>query len=137
VDRLGDDAVAGESGCSTTLESLAVTMDPDPEWAAEEIEDANGPCRVPMPLQLRKGRARPADGDDVLALAVALDAASQLSPRRLKSRMEVVVDGRSFAATADASGSWHPARGRSRRSGFTPARQALHTRLRPGTDCYA
>lgn len=97
-------AVAMEAGYSTTLESLAVTMDPEPEWAAEAIEDAYGLCRVPMPLRVRKGRARPAGGDDILALAVALDAAAQLSPRRLKSTRKIVVEGRTFTATADASG---------------------------------
>lgn len=81
-------------------EILAVSLEPEPGWAAAAIEQALGKRVVPVPMHIKGKRPRKLDAHEMATLSALLRAASELGPsnRRARStsgvepRVEVVID---------------------------------------------
>lgn len=81
-------------------EILAVSLEPEPGWAAAAIEQALGKRVVPVPMHVKSKRPRKLDAREMATLSALLRAASELGPstRQARStsgvepRVEVVID---------------------------------------------
>lgn len=81
-------------------EILAVSLEAEPPWAAEAIEQALGRRVVPLPMHMKGRRPRKLDAREMATLTAMLRAASELRPgtrhmrgtNALLPRVEVTVD---------------------------------------------
>ncbi|HTP30426.1 MAG TPA: SEC-C domain-containing protein, partial [Anaeromyxobacteraceae bacterium] len=80
VRRMGELVDAGKFADVHKIPAVAVTIDPEPEYAVRAVKEAFGIPGVPVPMAIRKGRAQPASREDMVALAAALEAVAQLMP---------------------------------------------------------
>ncbi len=81
VRRVGDLVEGGQLAEAQRISGLAVTMDPEPEYAVRAVEEAYGIPGVPIPLAVGKAQARAASSEEMVAAAAALEAVAQLMPR--------------------------------------------------------
>ncbi len=60
------------------IDSLALTMDDEPTWAADSLADGYGLDGIPFPISLRKKRPHAVSAAELATLAIALRAIAQL-----------------------------------------------------------
>ena len=73
-----------------------------PEWVARAMEDAHGSAVVPVPLNIRRGRAAPLQPETLGLLGAALAAGADLSPDRLETEAGFEAGGLSLTARLTA-----------------------------------
>jgi hypothetical protein len=86
VRRVGDLVEAGRFAEAHKVAGVAVTIDPEPEYAVRAVEEAYAIPGVPIPLAVGKSKARACSSEEILALAAALEAVAQLMPARREGR---------------------------------------------------
>jgi hypothetical protein len=85
------------------IDSIALTIDDEPDWAREALRDGFGIDGVPVPIRLAKRRAGRASAQDLATLAVVLRAVAALDPSVSESMATLDSDdGRSAFRTRPA-----------------------------------
>src|SRR5574341_1975002 len=79
---------AGRPEDGRLVDSLSVTLDEEPAWAVDALDDAFGLGRLPFPVRLRRGRPSPASTEELLQLAAVLDAVVMLASGGAREEME-------------------------------------------------
>ena len=82
------------------VSALAVTFDEEPAWAATALDGAFGLPRLPVPIQVRKGKGGPATTEELLDAAALLQAVVELSGPDDAEHAEVTVEAGGRAITA-------------------------------------
>ena len=62
------------------VDSIALTVDDEPDWARDALFEGFGIDAVPVPIRLAKGRPGRVPAEDLATLTVALRAVADLSP---------------------------------------------------------
>ncbi len=92
------------------VESIAVTMDDEPAWAIDALEEAFGLDGIPVPIRIAKGRPGPARSDDLATLAIALRAIADLRPTRRENEISFADDAQPRCAITARVRAPEPAR---------------------------
>jgi hypothetical protein len=80
--------------------SIAVTFDEEPAWAAGAFEDAFSLPRLPLPMRVRKNKGAAPSAEELLDLAVVLEAVAALSAgEEDEATVRVEAAGRAVSAT--------------------------------------
>ncbi len=69
--------------------ALSLTLNFEPDWAAEAVHEAYGTTGIPIPIKLRGGQPVEMDATSMTLLAAALEAASKLTPKKLQGTAEM------------------------------------------------
>jgi hypothetical protein len=91
---------AGRPEDGRQVDSLSVTLDEEPEWAVDALEDAFGLNRLPFPVRLRRGRPSAASTEELLQLAAVLDAVVKLTAGEAQDEAEASAQWRGLSVTA-------------------------------------
>jgi hypothetical protein len=91
---------AGRPEDGRQVDSLSVTLDEEPAWAAEALADAFGLDRVPFVVRLRRGRPSPASTEELLQLDAVLDAVVKLTSGGAQAEAEASAQWRGLRVTA-------------------------------------
>ena len=91
---------AGRPEDGRLVDSLSVTLDEEPAWAVEALDDAFGLDRVPFVVRLRRGRPSPASTEELLQLAAVLDAVVKVTVGGAQEEAEASAQWRGLRVTA-------------------------------------
>jgi hypothetical protein len=77
------------------MSNIAVTLYPGPPWAMRAVRDAYRLPAMPAPIKLVRGEPRKIGQLEILTLAAAMEAISQLSPAMVEGKASVSGSGQS------------------------------------------
>jgi len=81
---------------------LGLTLEFEPEWMAEAVNEAYGTGGLPLPMKSLKGKSAPIDATSLAILIATLDSAAKLKPGNLFETAEASVEGRRIRISVEA-----------------------------------
>ncbi len=102
LERIAAAVDAGDFTAVAKEPSLSMTINFEPAWAAEAVDDAYRTKGIPMPMKLFKGKPADLDALSLTILRGTLEAVARLRPGNLLETVEMEVDGGRLRLTVEA-----------------------------------
>ncbi len=100
--RIAAHVDAGDFEAAAKEPALSLTLNFEPAWAAEAVDDAYGTWGLPLPMKLAKGKPARVDATSMAILSAALEAAAKLRPGNLLETAEIPLGKGRIRVTVEA-----------------------------------